>query len=168
MPKVSIVIPVYNMEKYLARCMESIFAQTLKDIEVILVDDGGTDASVGMCDEYAKADERVQVIHKPNGGLSDARNVGAKHATSDYVIFVDSDDYVEVNMCERLYQHAITQKADIVTSLVNEIKDGVLVGNKDAFDAVLLNKEEALQAMLSGQKITLYAVGKIYKKEHKR
>ena len=165
MPKVSVIVPVYKVEPYLKKCVESLIKQSLEDIEIILVDDGSPDTCPQICDEFARQDKRIVVIHKPNGGLSDARNVGVKHATSDYVIFVDSDDYVEVNMCERLYQHAITQKADIVTSLVNEIKDGVRVGNKDAFDAVLLNKEEALQAMLSGQKITLYAVGKIYKKE---
>lgn len=113
MPKVSIVIPVYNMEKYLARCMESIFAQTLKDIEVILVDDGGTDASVGMCDEYAKADERVQVIHKPNGGLTSAWKAGSLAAKGQYIGYVDSDDYIAEDMYERLYNEAVKEDADI-------------------------------------------------------
>lgn len=113
MPKVSIVIPVYNMEKYLARCMDSIFAQTLTDIEVILVDDGGSDASVGMCDEYAKLDKRVKVLHKPNGGLTSAWKAGSELATGNYIGYVDSDDYIEEDMYERLYEEAVKEEADI-------------------------------------------------------
>ena len=112
MPKVSIVIPVYNMEKYLARCMDSIFAQTLTDWEAILVDDGGSDASVSMCDDYAKMDERVKVLHKPNGGLTSAWKAGSLMAQGEYIGYVDSDDYIAADMYERLYQEAVKEDAD--------------------------------------------------------
>ena len=98
MPKVSIVVPVYNMEKYLDRCVKSIQAQTLQDIEIILVDDGGKDRSVQMCDEYAAADSRVKVLHKPNGGLTSAWKAGSRIATGEYTGYIDSDDFIEKEM----------------------------------------------------------------------
>lgn len=113
MPKVSIVIPVYNMEKYLDRCMQSVFAQTLQEIEIILVDDGGKDASVLMCDQYAKQDERVRVIHKQNGGLTSAWKAGSKIAKGEYIGYIDSDDFIDADMFEKLYQRAKEENADI-------------------------------------------------------
>lgn len=113
MPKVSIVIPVYNMEKYLDRCMQSVFAQTLQEIEIILVDDGGKDASVLMCDQYAKQDERVRVIHKQNGGLTSAWKAGSKVAKGEYIGYIDSDDFIDADMFEKLYQRAKEENADI-------------------------------------------------------
>lgn len=96
--KISVIVPVYNMEKYLGRCVDSILAQTYENIEVILVDDGSSDASPDICDRYAEADGRVRVIHKANGGLSSARNAGLDAATGDYIGFVDSDDYISPDM----------------------------------------------------------------------
>lgn len=89
-PKVSIIVPIYNVEKYLDRCMESLLNQTLEDIEIIMVDDGSPDNCPKMCDEYAKKDARIKVVHKKNGGLADARNAGLDVATGKYVAFVDS------------------------------------------------------------------------------
>lgn len=91
--KISVVIPVYNVEKYLKECVDSVLNQTYKNIEVILVDDGATDSCPQICDEYAKKDNRVKVVHKENGGLSDARNFGIDASTGDYIMFLDSDDY---------------------------------------------------------------------------
>lgn len=105
---VSIIIPVYKVEKYLEQCINSIIAQTYKKIEIILVDDGSPDHSGKICDEYARKDERIKVIHKKNGGLSDARNKGINQATGKYIAFIDSDDYVEPNYLEKLYD-AITK-----------------------------------------------------------
>lgn len=99
---ISVIVPVYNVEKYLNRCVDSIINQTYTDLEIILVDDGSTDSSGSICDEYAKKDERIKVIHKENGGLSDARNAGVTAATGDYISFIDSDDYIELNMMELL------------------------------------------------------------------
>lgn len=102
--KISVIVPVYNVEKYLRQCANSILAQTYKNIEVILVDDGSLDNSPQICNEIADADSRVRVIHKTNGGLSDARNVGLDAATGDYIIFVDSDDYwKDSNVLKSLY-----------------------------------------------------------------
>ena len=98
MCKVSVVIPVYKVEKYLPKCIDSLLNQTLRDIEIILVDDGSPDKCGKICDLYAQADDRIKVIHKENGGLSDARNVGMKYATGEYLGFVDSDDYVTPDM----------------------------------------------------------------------
>lgn len=93
----SVIVPVYNVEKYLKECVDSILSQTFKDFELILVNDGSKDSSPAICDEYAEKDSRVKVIHKENGGLSDARNVGTKSAEGKYVIYIDSDDYVREN-----------------------------------------------------------------------
>jgi len=114
MPKVSIVIPVYNMQKYLDQCLQSIFAQTLSDIEIVLVDDGSSDDSPQLCDAYAEKDGRVRVIHKENGGLTSAWKRGSLEATGDYIGYVDSDDYIEKDMYERLYERAAATDADIV------------------------------------------------------
>lgn len=97
-PKVSIILPIYNVEKYLDRCMESLLNQTLEDIEIIMVDDGSPDNCPQMCDEYAKKDNRVKVVHKKNAGLGFARNSGLDVAKGEYIAFVDSDDYVGLNI----------------------------------------------------------------------
>lgn len=117
--KVSVIIPIYNTEKYLARCMDSVFGQTLKDIEIILVDDQSPDNAPALCDEYAKMDSRVKVIHKKNGGLGFARNSGLEIATGEYVAFLDSDDYVDKRMYELLYTAAVDHDCQLVMSGYN-------------------------------------------------
>lgn len=102
MPQVSVIVPVYNAEKYLAQCVDSILAQTLRDMEVILVDDGSTDASPALCDTYAEKDSRVRVIHKPNGRAASARNAGLKIARGEFIAFVDSDDWIAPDMYEKM------------------------------------------------------------------
>ena len=99
-PKVSIVVPVYNVERYLDRCVESLTSQTLSDIEIILVDDGSPDSCPAMCDDYARRDNRITVVHKVNGGLSSARNEGLKYISGEYFMFVDSDDWIDPGTCE--------------------------------------------------------------------
>ena len=96
-PEISIIVPVYNVEKYLKRCIDSILNQSFTDFELILVDDGSTDNSGEIIDEYAIKDERIKVIHKENGGLSSARNVGIEYSKGNYIAFVDSDDWENVN-----------------------------------------------------------------------
>lgn len=107
MAKVSVIIPVYKVEKYIERCIKSVLNQTLKDIEIILVDDGSPDNCPKMCDDFAEIDSRIKVIHKKNQGLGMARNSGLEIATAEYVMFVDSDDYIHHEMCETLYDKAI-------------------------------------------------------------
>lgn len=115
-PKISIIVPVYKTEKYLKRCLESLKKQTLKEIEIILVDDGSKDNCPKLCDEAAKEDTRIKVIHKKNAGLGMARNTGMELATGQYIGFVDSDDYVDYRMYEKLYNAAEKYNADLVMS----------------------------------------------------
>lgn len=114
MPKVSIIVPVYNVEAYLDRCINSLRSQSLEDIEIILVDDGSPDNCPDMCDCYAKKDKRIKVIHKTNAGLGFARNSGLDLVTGEYVAFVDSDDYVSPDMYEILYRTASGNNCDVV------------------------------------------------------
>ena len=113
MKKVSVIIPVYNVEKYIDKCMESVLNQTYSNLEIILVDDGSPDNSGKMCDEYAVKDNRVKVIHKENGGLSSARNAGLDIATGEYVAFIDSDDFVETTMIEKVVSKIEETNADV-------------------------------------------------------
>lgn len=112
-PKVSIVVPVYNVEPFLARCLDSLIAQTLKEIEIICVNDGSTDGSIRVLNAYAENDPRIRVISQINMGLGGARNTGVKAAVSEYVLFVDSDDWIEPQSCELLYTAAACHKADM-------------------------------------------------------
>lgn len=114
MTMVSVIVPVYKVERYLDKCVNSILRQTYSDIEIILVDDGSPDRCGIMCDDYSKKDSRIKVIHKRNGGLSDARNVGIKKATGKYLLFVDSDDWIHEKLIERTVQTAEKNRADIV------------------------------------------------------
>lgn len=123
--KISIVVPIYNVEKELDRCLQSLLRQTYKNIEIILVDDGSPDRCPLLCDEYAQKDSRVRVIHKKNGGLSDARNVGLQATTGEYVLYIDSDDYIDLDSCERFLKATEQQKVDIVVgSAIMEKSDG--------------------------------------------
>ncbi len=123
--KISVIIPVYNVENYIRKCVDSVLGQTYQNLEIILVDDGATDLSGKICDEYAKKDNRVIVIHKENGGLSDARNAGLEIATGDYIGFVDSDDWIEPDMYERLYKLCRDNELDIVAARFCETVMGV-------------------------------------------
>lgn len=111
---ISVIIPVYNVEKYLNKCVDSVISQTYKDLQIILVDDGSTDGSSKICDEYAKADIRISVIHKQNGGLSSARNAGMEIVEGDYITFLDSDDYVSPTVYEELYKIIKSQDSDSI------------------------------------------------------
>lgn len=115
-PKISIIVPIYNVERYLERCVQSLVNQTLKEIEIILIDDGSSDRSPMMCDVWAEKDNRIKVIHKKNAGLGFARNSGIEIASGEYLGFVDSDDYVDINMFQSLYETALKHESEIVLS----------------------------------------------------
>ena len=115
-PKVSILVPIYNVEKYLSRCIESVLSQDFRDYELILVDDGSPDRCPQICDEYAKKDSRIKVVHKKNGGLVSARLAGFKEARGEYVMHVDSDDYLLLNAISTLYNEAKEEDYDVVKS----------------------------------------------------
>lgn len=113
MPKVSVIVPVYKAEKFIAQCVDSILNQTMSDLEVILVDDGSPDSSSKMCDELAQGDNRIKVFHQENGGVCAARNTGLENAQGKYIFFVDSDDYIPYDAIETLYNDAVNNKADL-------------------------------------------------------
>lgn len=128
MPKVSVIIPVYNAEKYLHKCVDSVLNQTLDDIEIILVDDGSTDTSPAICDDYERQYDNIKVIHKENGGASVARNVGLDNATGEYVGFVDSDDYIAPEMYEKLLYVCKEQQCEMAICNYQTIKNGKVFG----------------------------------------
>lgn len=131
-PKLSVVVPVYNVEQYLEVCMQSLLHQTLEDIEIILVDDESPDNCPQMCDDYAKADSRIKVIHKKNGGLGLARNSGKEIATGEYVAFLDSDDYVDLTAYEHLYNIAKQNDLDMLRYGLDRFEvEGCLQGHND-------------------------------------
>lgn len=133
---ISVIVPVYNVEKYIHKCIDSILNQTYENLEIILVDDGSPDNSGRICDEYAEKDKRIMVIHKENQGVSSARNVGLDRMNGTYVIFIDSDDWVENNCIEILYNKAKENDADVVLCGYNR----VVGGNKEIINSQ--NKEK--------------------------
>ena len=114
MAAISIIVPIYNVEKYLHQCLQSIINQSFSDIEIILINDGSTDGCYDICEEYKKRDSRIVVVHKENSGLVNARKTGISYAHGDYIAYVDADDWIEPNMFERMYQIMIKQSVDIV------------------------------------------------------
>lgn len=169
MCKVSVIVPVYNVEKYLHKCIESIINQTLSSIEIILIDDGSTDNSSYIIDEYAKIDSRVKVIHKENGGQSSARNIALDMARGEYIGFVDSDDWLELDMYENLYNLIRESESDIaVCGRQTYDEDGKLTNKVNIEDKIIdLNKislEEYIVKELF-YKHTVVVWNKLYKKK---
>lgn len=147
MPELSIIVPVYKVEKYLPRCIDSILAQTFRDFELILIDDGSPDNCGAICDEYAAQDSRIRVIHQPNAGVSAARNAGLDIATGAYLGFVDSDDWIEPEMYETMIATAKEKQVDVVVCGVNYCEeDGTFIrsdlGSEGSYD-----KEQMLFAL---------------------
>ena len=132
---ISIIVPIYNVEKYLEKCLRSIINQTYKNIEIILVDDGSPDKCGIICDEYSHKDHRINVIHKRNGGLSDARNAGIEVSKGDYILFVDSDDYINLRMVELLYESIKKHSADIAVCRYKSILDNEVVDISEVDDS---------------------------------
>lgn len=159
--KISIIVPVYNTEKYLKRCIESIINQTYKNLEVILVDDGSSDKSPLICDEYAKKDKRIKVIHKENGGASSSRNIGMDVATGKYITFVDSDDFIKEDFVEYLYNLCIENNCEIVQCSFE-------VGSNEKFsDTSKIEKIEVYSNIeaLCSRSLKVTPWGKLYKTE---
>lgn len=160
--KISVIIPVYNVEKYLRKGLDSVLAQTYKNMEIILVDDGSTDKSSQICDEYKEKDKRVTVIHKSNGGLSDARNAGTKIASGKYITYIDSDDIIAMDYIEYLYSLIIKYKCrmSLCTHTVL-FEDGRKIEYGDGTEEVL-SSEQCLDRMLYHEVIDTSAWGKLY------
>ena len=144
---ISVIVPVYNVKEYLSKCLETIINQTYNKLEIILIDDGSNDGSGKICDVYEKKDSRIKVIHKVNGGLSSARNDGIATANGAYIIFIDSDDYIEKTMIMDLYESAIKNNSDIVCCGKYIHKNGN-VRKVNSGPEFSIGKDEALRKML--------------------
>ena len=165
---VSVIVPVYNVERYLNRCLDSIISQSYDNIEIILIDDGSTDLSGKICDQYKLKDSRVITIHKSNGGLSDARNTGLSVAKGNYYIFVDSDDYISKDHIECLYRNLLNYQADIsIANLLCVDTDGHPVGTEKKEDKRIstFNKKMAIKELLVSGCFSNSSSGKMFKSE---
>ncbi|MFJ8064764.1 glycosyltransferase family 2 protein [Psychrobacillus sp. NPDC096426] len=163
---ITIIVPVYKVEDYLHRCVDSILNQTYKRLEIILVNDGSPDSCGKICDEYAMLDERVKVIHKKNGGLSDARNAGIDIAQGEYISFVDSDDWIDENYIEKLYQLLVNTNSDIsVCNFIRTSTEKVHVDNskEEIYEYSNIEALEQLYEKFGVQMVTAW--GKLYIRE---
>lgn len=161
---VSVVVPIYNVESYLKECVDSILFQTYKNIEVILVDDESPDSCGKMCDDYEKMDTRIKVVHKKNGGLSDARNAGMKVATGDLITFVDSDDYISKDFIEILFEAMLENKSDIAIANMKRTSKRDEKNTSTAWKTSNFKSEDALISMLYGIPFGTSACGKLFKR----
>lgn len=165
---ISVIVPIYKVEKYLRKCVNSIINQTYKNLEIILVDDGSPDNCPKICDEYANHDSRIKVIHKENGGLSDARNAGMKVATGEYISFIDSDDWIEDNMFEILLEQIIVNECDIASCGINMVWEDnrpteLLFPFEGKF--IISGAENALDHLISNKYIIQTVWNKLYRKD---
>lgn len=163
-PVISVIVPVYNVEQYMDKCIDSLVNQTFSSIEIILVDDGSTDYSSVKCDSWKSKDKRIKVIHKKNGGLSDARNAGIKIARGKYISFIDSDDWVDKNMLLVLY-NAITQEdAELAICRFKKVKDDKSVEDSISFRQKIevINRYECFSELLEDKEITNHVWRKLY------
>lgn len=165
-PTISIIIPIYNTEKYLKKCIESILNQTFEEFELLLINDGSTDGCGKICDEFALQDDRIKVFHKQNGGESSARNDGLKKANGKWVGFVDSDDICEKNMFEVLYENALNHGADISVCGINStFIDNLPYKKNDDFTVKKLNQNQAIKSIFTNIEFASSVCNKIYKKD---
>lgn len=164
MPKISIIVPVYDVAQYLHKCVDSILAQTFQDFELILVDDGSPDESGQICDDYAQQDDRVQVVHKLNGGLSSARNAGIEVAQSPYLAFVDSDDYVSSGMYQSLFDDITESNADMAICGIYDVY-GQQAPKILPLVKEIVSPHDATKMILEAKLISVHAVNKLYRRE---
>ena len=156
MPTISVIVPVYNVEPYLRRCVDSILVQTFTDFELILVDDGSPDNCGAICDEYAQLDDRIRVIHKKNGGVSSARNKGLDAAQGKYVMFCDSDDWVEPEWCQLLFQHANEHPGCLIVHSLSRRN------SKEDYESGEKNTEEIDFFELTRRGVAVYVFNRIF------
>ena len=152
---VSVVVPVYGVEKYVEKCLDSLSHQSYENIEVIVVDDGSTDRSGDICEEFAKKDKRIKVFHKTNGGLSDARNYGIKRAKGEYVCLVDSDDWVKSGFVEKMVNVALRENADIVVCGYNDMVPGRIT---------MTGEEATMRLLVEQENVDIIAWNKMYRR----
>ena len=163
--KISVIVPIYNVEPYLAKCIDSILNQTYKDFELLLVDDGSPDNCPAICDEYAKKDSRITVIHKQNGGLSDARNAALEIAKGEFVTFVDSDDFIAPNALQLLMEAAVENNSDVVISTKFEcFTDKIVCKCSEIEESIVVDSENALELIFCNN-TRWEAWGTLYKRD---
>jgi glycosyltransferase involved in cell wall biosynthesis len=165
MIKLSIIVPIYQVEAYLCKCIDSILHQTFSDYELILVDDGSTDRSGKICDSYATQDARIVVIHQSNGGLSAARNAGLSVAKGEYVAFIDGDDYIETSMYETMISLAVKYQADLVSCGIWNIYGDHKTSQCKELKEYVCGREEAYKKMMQGVEIPGSICNKLIKRE---
>lgn len=164
--KISVIVPVYMAEDSLKKSVDSIRNQTYSNLEIILIDDGSTDNSGIMCDEFAREDSRIKVIHQKNGGLSNARNVGIENATGEYIGFVDSDDYIEKDMYEVLIKEIAENNADVASISISMVrKNGQKINGTDTKEKNVYEGDEIIKQLLLHNTLKNYACDKLYKRE---
>ncbi|WP_157764146.1 glycosyltransferase family 2 protein [Paenibacillus borealis] len=164
-PLISIIVPIYNVEQFIKKCIDSIIYQTYRNLEIILVDDGSPDNCGRICDSYANQDNRIKVIHKKNGGLSSARNAGLNVATGNYIGFVDSDDWIEIDMFEKLLSVSEREDADIVQCGYNSVlENGKILRKYTSLNESYNNNKDVLAAYFSQTKINVVVWNKLYKR----
>lgn len=162
---ISIIIPIYNVEKYLDKCLESVLNQTYKNLEIILINDGSTDRSPNICNKYYKKDKRIKLINKKNEGVSSARNTGIELSKGKYIVFIDPDDYVTYNHIKVLYDCITRYNVDLVISNAIEInEEGVVVKNEEK-KSFLMDKDQCLKELLSDDNFYHMCWGNMYRKE---
>lgn len=162
---ISVIVPVYKVEKYLSKCIESILNQTFQDFELILVDDGSPDNCGMICDKYAEIDPRIRVIHKKNGGLSEARNAGISIATGDYLTFIDSDDFIDSNYLKNFMDILSQNDSDlIITGIVDFYENDTNIEPNISEEFEVLSREQVFKKMLLQDDIDVNATAKLYKK----
>lgn len=160
---ISVIVPIYKVEDFLDQCVASIVEQSYHNLEIILVDDGSPDECPAKCDEWAKRDARVRVIHKKNGGLSDARNCGLRMASGTYVSFVDSDDWIAPDFYETLYRSMVENHAQIAASGIVWVYDDVKTNDRFVYEQQIFSAEEALETLIQGRGFYAVAWNKLYK-----
>lgn len=162
---VSVIIPCYNVEKYIDRCLESVVGQTYRNLEIILIDDGSTDNTPALCDTWAEKDIRISVIHKKNKGVTAARNTGIKASKGDYLIFVDSDDYTELDIVDYLLKLSLENSADVARcGYYYDFDDGICKEYSKYDEKILLDYNERLIDLISGDYLSGVLWNKIYKR----
>lgn len=162
--KISIIVPIYNTERYLEECIESIVSQTYKNIEIILIDDGSTDKSGQICDKYSKKDSRIKIIHQENKGIGQTRNVGLQYATGEYIGWVDSDDIISNNMYEVLLKNMIKEDAQISCCNYKKIKNKLEDFCEMEKEDIEVKNEKVVKDMIRGE-ITCFLWDKLFKRE---
>lgn len=168
MEKVSVIVPIYNVEKYLKYSIGGILKQSYKNLEIILVNDGSQDNSLAICEEYSKIDNRIKIISVENGGQGRARNIGLQHSTSDWILFLDADDYYDNNAVEYLVELAERYGSDLVVTPLRVARDHIQGGNASSIknEKILnLNKDRLIEEMYYGRLLGATPCGKLYKRE---